>query len=208
MAHLSNIKTLDDKMLELMTVRHSADSGLRNPTLSELKEADKHVWEKMASMVSRFHYTWDDILFEFAEVRVDLSNRLGQRLKPPVGKGTGKGQGGSAAPAHRQHQHNRSRSRRATRRSRSGSRNRGRYNDRYQRDRSQGQRNNDRRQDGGERGRDRQRGGKDAGKGRGRLADQWPRTWASKVPDPFPAGEEKQLCMRYHLKGDCNFGAS
>ena len=214
LAHLASIKILDDKMIEFMTVRHSAESGLRNPTLAELKEADRHVWEEMTRLVTRHAFKWDDVLFEFAEVRSDLSNRLGQRLKPPVVKGSGKAQPVVPPSGGRQHR-GRSRSNRA-RRSRSNSRNRSRQGDRGRGDRDRGNRGGDRGADrGSDRGGDRSRGGKDAGKGtrerggdRVRLADQWPRSWANKVPDPFPSGTEKNPCMRFHLKGDCNFGAT
>ena len=141
LAHLANIKILDDKMLDFMTVRHSAESGLRNPTLAELKEADRHVWEEMARLVSRFAFKWDDVLFEFAEVRADLSNRLGQRLKPPT-KGTGKALPAPLPSGTRQHR-GRSRSHRA-RRSRSNSRHRNRQGDRGRGDRDRGNRGADR----------------------------------------------------------------
>ena len=101
-AHLASFRAYNRLFVKLAFRRHTADSGLRGPSVAEMQAADKEAWRVIGDLTSK-GWSLDDALHEVVEVRCLLHSELQSRAAPPkmpkwspgVGgrKGGGKGKG-------------------------------------------------------------------------------------------------------------------
>ena len=101
-AHLASFRAYNRLFVKLAFRRHTAESGLRGPSVAEMQAADKEAWRVMGDLTSK-GWSLDDALHEVVEVRCLLHSELQARAAPaklpklqPGGagrKGTGRGKG-------------------------------------------------------------------------------------------------------------------
>ena len=91
-AHLATLKAFDKKVLDICTQALSAESGLRTVNTHELLQADRKLWNEIASLHSE-GWSLDEALHEMTSIRADVHALLQPRARPPIGKG-GKGNKG------------------------------------------------------------------------------------------------------------------
>ena len=99
-AHLSSFRKYNKLFISLAFRKHQVDVGLRNPTVTELQQADRAAWKVINDLCIR-GWTLDDALHEVVEVRCVLHSELQPRPAPPkvlrTAKGRGKGKKGKLA---------------------------------------------------------------------------------------------------------------
>ena len=101
-AHLASFRAYNRLFVKLAFRRHTAESGLRGPSVAEMQAADKEAWRVIGDLTSK-GWSLDDALHEVVEVRCLLRSELQARAAPPKlpklqpggegRKGGGKGKG-------------------------------------------------------------------------------------------------------------------
>ena len=92
-AHLATLKAFDKKVLDICAQTLTADAGLRTVNTHELLQADRKIWNEIASLRSE-GWSLDEALHEMTCVRADVRALLQPRAKPPIARdGKGKGEG-------------------------------------------------------------------------------------------------------------------
>ena len=93
-AHLATLKAFDKKILDICTQTLTADAGLGTVNTHELLQADRKIWNEIASLHSE-GWSLGEALHEMTCVRADVRALLQPRAKPPVSRDSkGKGKGG------------------------------------------------------------------------------------------------------------------
>ena len=101
-ARLASFRAYNRLFVKLAFRRHTADSGLRGPSVADMQAADKEAWRVIGDLTSK-GWSLDDALHEVVEVRCLLHSELQARAAPPKPpkfqpttggrKGGGKGKG-------------------------------------------------------------------------------------------------------------------
>ena len=104
-AHLASFRAYNRLFVKLAFRRHTAESGLRGPSVADMQAADKEAWRVIGDLTSK-GWSLDDALHEVVEVRCLLHSELQARAAPPKPpkfqpsgggrKGGGKGKGSKA----------------------------------------------------------------------------------------------------------------
>ncbi|CAE7771724.1 unnamed protein product [Symbiodinium sp. CCMP2592] len=81
--HLARLKAYSSKFMHLLSQRHEASSGLRAPTMLEAQQADCKLWQGIYALVLEKDWQLNDAIFEYTEIRGDMSNLLQARARPP-----------------------------------------------------------------------------------------------------------------------------
>ena len=81
-ANLASYRAYNRLFIILAFRRHTADSGLRGPSVAEMQAADKEVWRVIGDLTSK-GWSLDDALREVVEVRCLLHSELQSRAAPP-----------------------------------------------------------------------------------------------------------------------------
>ncbi|CAE6911302.1 unnamed protein product [Symbiodinium sp. CCMP2592] len=81
--HLARLKAYSSKFIHLLSQRHEASSGLRAPTILEAQQADCKLWQGIYALVLEKDWNLNDAIFEYTEIRGDMSNLLQARARPP-----------------------------------------------------------------------------------------------------------------------------
>ncbi|CAE7243773.1 unnamed protein product [Symbiodinium sp. CCMP2592] len=81
--HLARLKAYSSKFMSLLSQRHEASSGLRAPTILEAQQADCKLWQGIYALVLEKDWQLNDAIFEYTEIRGDMSNLLQARARPP-----------------------------------------------------------------------------------------------------------------------------
>ena len=81
-AHLASFRAYNRLFVKLAFRRHTADSGLRGPSVAEMQAADREVWRVIGDLTSK-GWSLDDALHEVVEVRCLLHSELQSRAAPP-----------------------------------------------------------------------------------------------------------------------------
>ncbi|CAE7226768.1 unnamed protein product [Symbiodinium sp. CCMP2592] len=81
--HLARLKAYSSKFIHLLSQRHEASSGLRAPTILEAQQADCKLWQGIYALVLEKDWSLNDAIFEYTEIRGDMSNLLQARARPP-----------------------------------------------------------------------------------------------------------------------------
>ena len=107
-AHLASFRAYNRLFVKLAFRRHTADSGLRGPSVADMQAADKEAWRVIGDLTSK-GWSLDDALHEVVEVRCLLHSELQARAAPPKPpkfqpstggrKGGGKGKASKAGTA-------------------------------------------------------------------------------------------------------------
>ncbi|CAE7833488.1 unnamed protein product [Symbiodinium sp. CCMP2592] len=118
-AHLARLKAYTSKFLSLVSQKFPPETNLRPPSVLEAQQADKHLWSCIFQLVIEKEWQVNDAIYEFTEIRGDMSSWLQPRAKaasagnrrpytpggrdnrpptPPPGRGTGKGKGKAKSP--------------------------------------------------------------------------------------------------------------
>ncbi|CAE7338940.1 unnamed protein product, partial [Symbiodinium sp. CCMP2592] len=114
-AHLVRLKAYTSKFLSLVSQKFPPETNLRLPSVLEAQQADKHLWSCIFQLVIEKEWQVNDAIYEFTEIRGDMSSWLQPRAKaasannrrpytpggrdnhrpptPPPGRGIGKGKG-------------------------------------------------------------------------------------------------------------------
>ncbi|CAE6964891.1 unnamed protein product [Symbiodinium sp. CCMP2592] len=118
-AHLARLKAYTSKFLSLVSQKFPPETNLRPPSVLEAQQADKHLWSCIFQLVIEKEWQVNDAIYEFTEIRGDMSSWLQPRAKaasagnrrpyapggrdnrpptPPPGRGNGKGKGKAKSP--------------------------------------------------------------------------------------------------------------
>ncbi|CAE7257888.1 unnamed protein product [Symbiodinium sp. CCMP2592] len=81
--HLARLKSYSSKFMHFLSQRYEASSGLRPPTILEAQQADCKLWQGIYALVLEKDWNLNDAIFEYTEVRGDMSNLLQARARPP-----------------------------------------------------------------------------------------------------------------------------
>ena len=81
-AHLASFRACNRLFVKPAFRRHTADSGLRGPSVAEMQAADKEAWRVIGDLTSK-GWSLDDALHEVVEVRCLLHSELQSRAAPP-----------------------------------------------------------------------------------------------------------------------------
>ena len=81
-AHLASFRAYNRLFVKLAFRRHTAESGLRGPSVAEMQAADKEAWRVIGDLTSK-GWSLDDALHEVVEVRCLLHSELQARALPP-----------------------------------------------------------------------------------------------------------------------------
>ncbi|CAE6956780.1 unnamed protein product [Symbiodinium sp. CCMP2592] len=83
-AHLARLKAYTSKFLSLVSQKFPPETNLRPPSVLEAQQADKHLWSCIFQLVIEKEWQVNDAIYEFTEIRGDMSSWLQPRASADV----------------------------------------------------------------------------------------------------------------------------